>query len=143
MAGTYGRCRANIPEPIKVVGLNHFNITASPFLIERVKRFYTDIIGLAVGPRAQLDHEGYWLYAGPVAIVHLSIRQDIETIVPPHKSYFNHISLSCIGLSSAIAKLEATHTPYRLIEFSSGKQTQLFLTDPAGIGVELTFDEVL
>lgn len=135
--------RTTIPTAIKVLGLNHFNITASRLLIEEVKRFYTDVIGLTVGPRALLNHEGYWLYAGSVAIVHLSVHYAIEAAIPAQKSHFNHISLSCVGLSLAIAKLNATRTPYRIIELSSRGQTQLFVTDPAGIGVELTFDERL
>ena len=142
LAHIHSRYRANTFPPIKVLGLNHFNITASELLIERVKRFYTDVIGLTIGPRAPLDHKGYWLYAGPVAIVHLSARQAIRTVIPPQKSYLNHISLSCVGLSLAIGKLKATCTPYQITELPDREQTQIFVTDPAGIGVELTFDEV-
>lgn len=133
------------PEPIssqmQVLGLNHFNITASPCLIEQVKRFYIDIVGLKIGSRAHLDHEGYWLYAGDSPILHLSARPELKQHpdLKTRPGYFNHISLSCVGLKSAIAKLTTTHTPYRLIELSDIKQTQLFVKDPAGIGVELTF----
>ncbi len=122
-----------------VSGLNHFNISAPEELIEQVKQFYTDVIGLALGPRASLDHEGYWLYAGCTPIVHLSIRMETPAASSIQKGYFNHISLSCVGLRSAIAKMLATQTPYRLIQLPDIHQTQLFVTDPAGIGVELTF----
>lgn len=132
------------PQEMRVSGLNHFNITASPPLIERVKQFYLEIIGLTVGPRAHLDHKGYWLYAGEVPILHLSARRNIERVTPAQKGYFNHISLSCVGLRAAIAKMTATQTPYQLIQLADIHQTQLFLKDPAGIGVELTFfDECL
>lgn len=127
------------PRKMQVSGLNHFNITASPLLIERVKRFYIDTIGLVVGPRAHLDHEGYWLYAGEIPLLHLSACQTMETTATVSKGYFNHISMSCVGLKAAIAKMNVTRTPYRLIQLSDIHQTQIFLTDPAGIGVELTF----
>ena len=131
------------PQPqsrnMQVSGLNHFNITASPPLIERVKRFYIDIIGLSIGPRAHLEHEGYWLYAGEVPILHLSACETMETKAAPGRGYFNHISMSCVGLKAAIAKMIATQTPYRLIQLPDIHQTQIFLEDPAGIGVELTF----
>ena len=131
-------------QEMRVSGLNHFNITASPSLIEQVKQFYLDIIGLTVGPRAHLDHEGYWLYAGEVPILHLSARRNIEQVTLVQKGYFNHISLSCVGLQAAIAKMTATQTPYQLIQLSDIHQTQIFLKDPADIGVELTFfDECL
>ncbi len=135
---------ASLPRQMRVSGLNHFNITASPPLIEQVKQFYLDIIGLTIGPRAHLDHEGYWLYAGEVPILHLSACQNIEQVALSQKGYFNHISLSCVGLQAAIAKMIATQTPYQLIQLSDIHQTQIFLKDPADIGVELTFfDECL
>lgn len=124
---------------MRVSGLNHFNITASPPLIERVKRFYIETIGLAVGPRAHLEHEGYWLYAGEIPILHLSACQTKGIKATVGKGYFNHISMSCVGLKAAIAKMNVTRTPYRLIQLPDIHQTQIFLTDPAGIGVELTF----
>ncbi|MGB7088332.1 MAG: hypothetical protein WBD47_22445 [Phormidesmis sp.] len=133
-----------ISQQMQISGLNHFNITASPRLIEQVKRFYTGVIGLTVGPRAHLDHEGYWLYAGEVPLLHLSTRQEMETTAMHCKGHFNHISLSCVGLASAIAKMVTTGTPYRIIQLDDIHQTQIFLTDPAGISVELTFlDEYL
>lgn len=122
-----------------VCGLDHYNITASPSLIERVKHFYTDIIGLQVGPRAHLDHQGYWLYAGTMPILHLSARANAPVTYSAPQSFFNHISLRCVGLSAAIAKLQATLTPYRIVKLADLKQTQIFLTDPAGLSVELTF----
>lgn len=128
----------SVPQEMKITGLNHFNITASPRLVEQVKQFYVDTIGLAIGPRADLDHEGYWLYAGEVPILHLSARRTIET-ASPQAGYFNHISLSCVGLARAIAKMVATQTPYQLMYLSDIHQTQISLKDPAGIGVELTF----
>ena len=125
--------------PMHVTGLNHFNITASPELIERVKQFYLDIVGLTLGPRAHLDHEGYWLYADYVPIVHLSMEENIPNFSAGLACHFNHISLNCVGLQGAIAKMIATQTPYRIIQLRDIHQTQVFLTDPAGIGVELTF----
>ena len=137
-------CQAKSPLQMTVCGLNHFNITASKALIEEVKQFYTEVVGLKLGPRAHLDHDGYWLYAGAMPIVHLSIASNMLPISEGAKGYFNHISLSCVGLKRAIAKMEDTHTPYRLIQLPDIHQTQLFITDPASTGVELTFfDESL
>lgn len=124
-----------------VTGLNHFNITASTALIEQVKQFYRDVLGLAVGPRAHLDHSGYWLYAGDSPILHLSACPDLEDSTVTCRGFFNHISLSCTGLQATIARLVATETPYRVSQLLDLGQTQLFITDPAGIGVELTFFE--
>ena len=132
-------CQSVNSQKMTVCGLNHFNITASRVLIEQVKQFYTEVVGLELGPRAHLNHDGYWLYAGAMPIVHLSVAGNMEPVLRDAKGYFNHISLSCVGLKSAIAKMKATQTPYRLIQLLDIHQTQLFITDPAGTGVELTF----
>jgi extradiol dioxygenase family protein len=129
------------PSKMRVYGLNHFNITAPSALIEQVKRFYVDIIGLTVGPRAHLDHEGYWLYADGLPIVHLSASRQVEDSQPLARcgAYFNHISLNCVGLVETVERMRATGTPYRVVEILETCQTQVFLRDPAGVGVELTF----
>lgn len=126
--------------PVGVLGLNHFNITASPALVEQLKRFYVDIIGLTVGPRTQLDHEGYWLYAGDLSVLHLSARQR-PTCQPAEQTggCFNHISLSCVGLADTVKRMIATKTPYKISIIPDLSQIQIFLKDPAGLGVELTF----
>ncbi len=132
-------CQSSATDHMSVCGLNHFNITAHSELIEQVKHFYTAVIGLKLGPRAHLANDGYWLYAGRTPIVHLSVRPGIAALPSSQKGHFNHISLGCVGLKRAIAKMIATQTPYRLIQLPDICQTQLFVTDPAGIGVELTF----
>ena len=124
--------------PLRVLSLNHINISASPALIEKVKCFYTDIVGLTVGPRARLDHEGYWLYAGHLPILHLSARVGLVE-EGKQKGRLNHVSLGCVGLMGAIAKLRETGTPYKIVNVADTGQTQLFLQDPAGISIELTF----
>ena len=143
---------------LQVSGLNHFNITASQQLLEDVKQFYTDVVGLRLGPRAQLDHSGYWLYAGALPIVHLSALPDTDIGMDAGtnastsdrgelaacRTSFNHISLNCSGLSAAIHLLNCQSIPYKVIELPDIGQTQIFVKDPAGIGVELTFfDEYL
>ena len=130
--------------PMAVTGLNHFNITASPALIEKVKQFYQHVIGLTVGPRAELNHGGYWLYAGAQPILHLSARSELRQDQGGGKCLFNHISLSCVGLQATVSKLLAIGVPHQISELSDLGQTQIFMVDPAGIGVELTFcDETL
>ncbi|MEL6552289.1 MAG: VOC family protein [Cyanobacteria bacterium J06621_11] len=135
---------AKTHQTMAVTGLNHFNITASPEIVEQTKRFYRDILGFEVGPRAHLNHSGYWLYAGNSPILHLSTCPDMNSSAMRCRGFFNHISLNCVGLQSTIKRLTATNTAYKAIELSDIGQTQLFITDPAGIGVELTFfDEAL
>ena len=135
--GSYSRAQRAERPSLRVLGLNHINISASPALIEKVKCFYIDIIGMTVGPRARLDHEGYWLYAGHSPILHLSARAHLTE--GEQKGFLNHISLSCVGLMDAISKMQERGIPYKVATVLDTGQTQLFVEDPVGISVELTF----
>jgi catechol 2,3-dioxygenase-like lactoylglutathione lyase family enzyme len=54
------------------LGLNHFNLRAHPELLEKLRDFYRDVVGLEVGFRPPFQSAGYWLYAGDQAVLHLS-----------------------------------------------------------------------
>ena len=63
--------------------LDHINIRAPRDLIEQVKDFYGELLGMVEGPRPDFDSEGYWLYAGEKALIHLSVSPDgPEPIMP-------------------------------------------------------------
>lgn len=42
-------------------GLNHFNITAPGELLEKVRDFYVEVLGLIVGERPGFRRNGFWL----------------------------------------------------------------------------------
>ena len=62
-----------------ITGLNHINLRAPAELLAVLRDFYRDVLGLTVGPRPGFDSDGYWLYAGGHAIVHLSTQRAGET----------------------------------------------------------------
>ncbi|HEX8144135.1 MAG TPA: hypothetical protein VF553_16155 [Pyrinomonadaceae bacterium] len=124
-----------------VTGLNHFNITAPFELLEKVRDFYVQVLGLVVGERPGFRRKGFWLYAGNQPIVHLTAcdagdaRADGESA----SSFFDHVAFSCKGLSVMIERLKRLDIPYELVEIPSRGQVQVFLRDPARVGVELNF----
>lgn len=121
-------------------GLGHINLCASAETIERLRRFYVDVIGLREGPRPvfRSGSSGYWLYAGAAAVMHLLIARGggASTQSP---GVFNHFAFDCDDLESTRARLDAAGIEYGTDIVDELHQVQLFLTDPAGIGVELTF----
>ncbi|HEX7340508.1 MAG TPA: VOC family protein [Rhodanobacteraceae bacterium] len=123
-----------------VRGLGHVNLRAGADLVERLRRFYIDIVGLAEGPRPAFNSgsHGYWLYAGNTDLVHLTIdaNGDVATLPAGH---FNHLAFDCDDLAATRARLDATGTHYTIDNVAELGQTQLFLTDPAGMAIELTF----
>jgi catechol 2,3-dioxygenase-like lactoylglutathione lyase family enzyme len=125
-----------------VRGLGHVNLRASAEAIERLRRFYVDVIGLREGPRPvfRSGSSGYWLYAGDIAAMHLLIARDGGETMQP-EGMFNHFAFDCDDLESTRARLDAAGIGYATDIADELHQVQLFLTDPSGIGVELTFNQ--
>lgn len=123
-----------------VSGLDHVNLRVPPELLEPVRAFYIDLVGLRDGPRPPVNagSHGYWLYAGACAVVHLSIGNS-DGSIRQGNGYFSHVAFACSDLTSARARLDAAGTPHRIQVLDDGAQVQIFVVDPAGITVELNF----
>ena len=119
--------------------IDHFNIRASERLVEELREFYCDLIGLSVGFRPPFDEPGYWLYAGELAILHLSVAADGEVPVTRVETTMNHVALDCADQSAFEQLLVDRGIPFRSASVPGTKVRQLFLEDPAGNGIELSF----
>ncbi len=123
-----------------VRGIGHVNFRAPAPLLERLRHFYVAIVGLAPGPRPRFHSgsEGHWLYAGKLAVVHLTLAAEGDT-AGRHQGAFDHIAFDCDDLAGTQARLAAAGVAYTTDVVDELHQVQLFLVDPAGVGVELTF----
>jgi len=121
---------------MKVAGLNHVNIAAPRELLERVRAFYVDVLGLSEGDRPPLASHGYWLYAGDEPIVHLSLR---DSTAGNGAGAIDHFALTCHGLAPMLALLTRLGVVHRAVRVPGRAQVQIFLRDPAGVNVELNF----
>lgn len=129
---------------MRVTHIDHYNIRLKPSDLAAVRSFYVDVIGLTEGARPAFVFPGYWLYGGAeAAILHLAATlPETADGISPHKptGQFDHISLKASGVVSARARLARHAVPYQEIPVPGWRMTQLFLTDPAGLKIELTFD---
>ena len=82
---------------------------------------------------------GYWLYAGGREVIHLLI--DARRAPEPPRGALDHFALLCDRrqLASMRERLESHNIEYSVDEVEELGQTQLFLRDPSGTRVELTF----
>jgi catechol-2,3-dioxygenase len=108
-----------------VCGIDHFNITASRELLEQVRAFYCDVI--------------YWLYAGDRAVLHLSLADADQQLATNVATTLNHIALACTDRAEMERKLAAFGVRFRTARVPATSVAQLFLKDPAGNGIELSF----
>jgi catechol 2,3-dioxygenase-like lactoylglutathione lyase family enzyme len=122
-----------------VRGLDHINLRVSADLLEPVRSFYVDMVGLRDGfrPAMSSGSHGYWLYAGESAVLHLS--GGAEQSIHHHTGYFSHVAFACADREATRERLEAAGVPHRTVVLDDGAQVQIFVVDPAGITVELNF----
>jgi catechol-2,3-dioxygenase len=120
-------------------GLNHYNLRAPRPLLEALRDFYRDVIGLEVGQRPPFRQHGYWLWAGGAPILHLSEAEPGEERSAHAVNTFDHAAFSCADRAGIERRLRQLGVAYETSRVPQTGQVQLFLTDPAGNGVELNF----
>ncbi|MCX7513649.1 VOC family protein [Frateuria hangzhouensis] len=121
-----------------VRGLAHANIRAPEAVIQRLRRFYIDVVGLREGPRPAFRSHGHWLYAGETDVLHLTVAAPGDA-APAPTGHFNHLAFACTDLAAARARMDAAGLAYEIDEVPELGQVQLFLTDPCGLDIELNF----
>lgn len=122
-----------------VIALDHYNLRAHRPLLEELRAFYVTEIGLRVGERPPFISFGYWLYAGDKAVLHLSEAASDQSRPSGGRGTFDHVAFACSDLPVFEQRLREHGITYRRAEVPRTGQIQLFLSDPAGNGVELNF----
>lgn len=105
--------------------------------------FYTDIVGLQQGNRPPLPFPGYFLYCAesPIAVIHLATYQEDDLALSQPTGRFNHVCFRKTGLAQTRERLAASSYVFREQNRPGNAVMQIFVTDPAGVTVELTFDK--
>lgn len=124
-----------------VLGLSHFNLRASRPLLDKLRDFYVDVVGLSPGFRPHFQRFGYWLYAGDSDVLHLTEADGSERQALDVLTTLDHVALRCAGRATYEAALSKHGVHYKVASVPQTQQVQLFFDDPAGNGVELVFSE--
>lgn len=125
---------------MKIEGIDHFQIAAPGELIELVRDFYVRVLQFTEGARPQFSSRGYWLYANGKPLVHLRVEEDPAAArADAAASYCDHIALACVNLAEFEAHLTACDVAFTKNHIADSNVHQLFLRDPVGVGIELSF----
>ena len=124
---------------MRILGLSHYNFRAHRELLERLRSFYCDVVGLSVGYRPPFTSFGYWLYAGDHPVLHLTEAAPNEVRPADGVATFDHAAFSCSDRASCERSLTDRGIEYEVSRIPLTSQTQLSFRDPVGNGVELIF----
>ena len=122
-----------------IYGINHYNLRAAPEIIEKLKKFYIEIVGLKLGHRPPFNNRGYWLYADNKDVLHLSFSKNDITNELHVSSTFDHMAFTAENEMDHINVLKENNIDYIVREVPEIGTRQIFFKDPAGNGIELIF----
>jgi len=113
--------------------------------LEATVRFYTEVLGMVVADRPPIGFPGAWLkpaQAGAEAIFHLyagDAAKEADGTVQRGTAAIDHLSVVCQGYSAFKERFERYGLPYRENLVPATPLWQLFIFDPNGVQLELTF----
>jgi catechol 2,3-dioxygenase-like lactoylglutathione lyase family enzyme len=118
-----------------LLSLGHVTVLSADF--DRTERFYCDLLGLRVGPRPAIRVPGLWLYLGDQAVLHVLPRptQPLSLARPT----IDHFALNADDRAGFERKLQAAGQPFESRPLADSGIWQIFITDPDGARVELSF----
>ena len=130
--------------------LDHYSIRTTD--LESTRTFYTDVLGLEVGPRPDFPFPGVWLYQNGIAVVHVvGIDPNDSAGLTDYlgdgpadafgTGTIDHVAF--LGRDFAVMKgrFEAAGMPFRERKVPNMALMQLFIDDPNGITIELNFPQ--
>ena len=119
--------------------IDHYNLRSDEKMIETLKDFYINIVGLKLGHRPPFKSKGYWLYAKDKDVLHLSSSKDNVKNLTNVNSTLDHVSFSASDKVFFIDLLERNNIIFKERYIPEINIEQLFFKDPAGNGIELIF----
>ena len=135
--------------------LDHYSIRTAH--LAETERFYTEVLGLEVGPRPNFPFPGVWLYQGGVAVVHVvGIDPDDPSGLKDYlgdkaggdkaggdagTGTIDHVAFVGSDVEAMRAKFRGIGIPFRDRTVPAMNLEQVFLEDPNGITIELNFPD--
>ena len=126
-----------------------FHIAVKTAKLESSLAFYKDVLGLMEIARPDFGYPGAWLACPGLtggAIVHLYAggpALGADGAMATGTAAIDHISLSCSGFHAFRARFAVRGLPWREFLVPGTTLWQLFVYDPSGVQMELTFEGAL
>lgn len=118
-----------------VLGLDHVNIRTMD--VARSAKFYVDVFDFEFRQGGfTMGQQSNWLFdkAGR-AIIHLRVLEAEAGSTGP----IDHVALACDGMAEILERLGVLGVAFSVFENPDQPITQVFLKDPHGVPLELSF----
>ena len=131
-------------EACGVTGLFHVLVRTND--LEQTLIFYKQVLGLREAPRPAMGNPGAWLAcSSPIGeqIIHIwsgGPGMGPTGVAPYGTGTIDHVSFTAIGHEAYRRRFAAYGLPWREFIIPQTPLWQLFVYDPSGVQVELTFD---
>ncbi len=125
-------------------GLFHLAIKTAN--LDRTRAFWTGVIGLREIARPDFGYPGAWLACGQPggqAIIHVYAggpARGTQGEVPIGTGAIDHVSLACSGYHEYVERFSNARLDWREFVVPGTTLWQLFVHDPSGVQLELTFE---
>ena len=125
-------------------GLFHLAIKTAN--LDATRAFWVGVIGLREIARPDFGYPGAWLACGQPggqAIIHVYAggpALGAAGQVPSGTGAIDHVSLACSGYHAYVARFRAARLDWREFLVPGTTLWQLFVYDPSGVQLELTFE---
>jgi catechol 2,3-dioxygenase-like lactoylglutathione lyase family enzyme len=126
-----------------LIDVHHVAIRCKRGTLERMDRFYSEVLGMKHAERPDLGFPGAWLNLAST-MIHLMEKEyspdaDPWFRRPEYTSVVDHIAIKARGFDEIKQRLVKLGTDWRQTNLSEAGLWQLFVLDPAGVIVELNF----
>ncbi len=119
---------------MEITLLEHVNLRTVK--IEKLEKWYTEVLNLKSGYRPPFGNVGLWMYAGDIPIVHLiEVSEEGENGNPSNE----HFAMRASGLKSFLDKLDELRIPYWHVRVPVLDILQINITDPDGNNIHIDF----
>ncbi len=116
------------------------HVTVQTDDLDATRDFYRDILGLEEGFRPDLNFPGYWMYCGPVPVVHLVPKGNaIGGGASRDTGSFDHFAFLARDFDAVKATLDGKGVKYRQNHINQPPIDQLFFPDNNNVMIELNF----
>jgi catechol 2,3-dioxygenase-like lactoylglutathione lyase family enzyme len=120
--------------------IDHINVRCSQTKLAAVRAFYRDALGLIDGDRPPFAFDGAWMYLGDQAVIHIAVYSPKDAPRTGEISEgVDHFSFRTQGRAAARAHLESLNVSFDERIVPDRNIAQIFMRDPVGTRIELTF----